>query len=36
VHEKADHRAPGEILQSLAKLEAEIQQGVTELERMLR
>ena len=30
------HRPPGEILASLGKLEAEIQQGMKELEAMLR
>lgn len=30
-----EHRAPGEILQGLAKLELEIQQGMKELEGML-
>jgi type I restriction enzyme M protein len=30
------HRPPGKILQSLAKLEAEIQQGMKELEGMLK
>jgi hypothetical protein len=29
------HRLPGEILADLAKLEAEIQQGIEELEGML-
>lgn len=36
VHEEAAHRPPGEILGNLAKLEAEIQQGMKELEGMLR
>ena len=36
VHEEVAHRPPGEILQSLANLEAEIQQGFKELEGMLR
>ena len=30
------HRLPGEILKSLAKLETEIQQGMKELEGMLK
>jgi type I restriction enzyme M protein len=30
------HRPPGEILASLGKLEAEIQQGMKELEGMLK
>ena len=33
VHEEVEYRAPKEILESLAKLEAEIQQGMTELGR---
>ena len=36
VHEEIAHRAPGEILASLAKLETEIQQGMTELDGMLK
>jgi type I restriction enzyme M protein len=36
VHEEVAHRPPGEILASLGKLEAEIQQGMKELEGMLR
>jgi type I restriction enzyme M protein len=36
VHEEVEHRAPKEILADLAKLEAEIQRGMTELEAMLR
>ncbi len=36
VHEEVAHRPPGEILKSLAKLETEIQQGMNELEGMLR
>jgi type I restriction enzyme M protein len=36
VHEEIAHRLPGEILKSLGQLEAEIQQGTKELERMLR
>jgi type I restriction enzyme M protein len=35
VHEEIEHRSPKEILAGLAKLEAEIQQGIKELERML-
>ena len=35
VHEEVEHRAPQEILAELAKLEAEIQQGMKELEGML-
>ena len=35
VHEEIEHRAPKEILADLAKLEAEIQQGMKELEGML-
>jgi type I restriction enzyme M protein len=35
VHEEVEYRAPKEILESLAKLEAEIQQGMKELEGML-
>ena len=36
VHAEVAHRPPGEILQSLAKLETEIQQGMKELEGMLK
>ncbi len=36
VHEEVTHRKPGEILKALAKLEAEIQQGMKELEGMLK
>ena len=36
VHEEVEHRPPQEILADLAKLEAEIQQGMKELEGMLR
>ena len=36
VHEEVEHRPPLEILADLAKLEAEIQQGMKELEAMLR
>jgi type I restriction enzyme M protein len=35
VHEEVTHRKPKDILKSLAKLEAEIQQGMKELEGML-
>ncbi|MHC5612944.1 MAG: HepT-like ribonuclease domain-containing protein [Nostoc sp.] len=35
VHEEVEHRAPKDILANLAKLEAEIQQGMKELEGML-
>src|SRR5579883_2024696 len=35
VHEEVAHRSPKEILADLAKLEAEIQQGLKELEAML-
>jgi type I restriction enzyme M protein len=35
VHEEIEHRAPKEILADLAKLEAEIQRGMKELEGML-
>ncbi|HEX2964741.1 MAG TPA: class I SAM-dependent DNA methyltransferase, partial [Syntrophorhabdaceae bacterium] len=36
VHEEVEHRPPKEILASLAKLEAEIQQEMAELEGMLK
>ncbi len=36
VHEEVTHRKPGEILKALAKLETEIQQGMKELEGMLK
>ena len=36
VHAQVAHRAPGEILKALGKLEAEIQQGMKELEGMLK
>jgi type I restriction enzyme M protein len=36
VHEEVAHRAPGEILRALGKLEAEIQQDMKELEGMLK
>ncbi|MFM7888520.1 MAG: hypothetical protein ACKPCM_17925, partial [Pseudanabaena sp.] len=35
VHEEVDHRAPKEIIADLAKLEAEIQQGMKDLESLL-
>ena len=35
VHAEASHRAPGEIMVTLAQLEAEIAQGMKELETML-
>lgn len=35
VHEEVAHRSPKEILESLAKLEAEIQKGMKELEEIL-
>ena len=36
VHEQVEHRAPKQIIADLEKLEAEIQDGLKELERMLR
>jgi type I restriction enzyme M protein len=36
VHAEVNHRPPGEILKELARLEAEIQQGMKELEGMLK
>ena len=36
VHEEVAHRPPGEILKALGQLEAEIQQGMKELEGMLK
>jgi type I restriction enzyme M protein len=36
VHEDVAHRPPKEILADLAKLEMEIQQGMQELEGMLK
>jgi type I restriction enzyme M protein len=36
VHEEVKHRPPEEILKALSKLEAEIQQGMKELEGMLK
>ena len=35
VHEEIAHRAPGEILAELRRLEGEIEKGMTELEGML-
>jgi type I restriction enzyme M protein len=35
VHEEVKHRPPKEILESLAKLEAEIQKDMTELEGII-
>jgi type I restriction enzyme M protein len=35
VHEEIEHRAPGEILDELAQIEAEIQQGMSELKGLL-
>ena len=35
VHEEAEHRPPAEILDELERLEAEIQQGMSELKGML-
>jgi type I restriction enzyme M protein len=35
VHEEVEHRAPGDILEELARIEAEIQQGMSELKGML-
>ena len=36
VHEEVAHRPPGEILKHLGQLESEIQQGMKELENMLK
>jgi type I restriction enzyme M protein len=36
IHEEIEHRPPAEILKALAQLEAEIQQGMKELEGMLK
>ena len=36
VHEEVQHRAPKDILLDLEKLEGEIQQGLKELDGMLR
>jgi type I restriction enzyme M protein len=35
IHEEVDHRAPQDIIADLARLEAEIQQGMKELEGLL-
>ena len=35
IHEEVDHRAPKDIIADLARLEAEIQQGMKELEGLL-
>lgn len=35
VHEEIEHRLPKDILTDLARLEAEVQQGMKELEKML-
>jgi type I restriction enzyme M protein len=35
VHEEVDHRTPKDIIADLARLEAEIQQGMRELENIL-
>lgn len=35
VHEEVEHRAPGKILDELAQIEAEIQQGMSELKGLL-
>ncbi|MFC3891411.1 N-6 DNA methylase [Lentzea rhizosphaerae] len=35
VHEEVEHRAPGDILDELARIEAEIQQGMSELKGLL-
>ena len=36
VHAEVAHRPPGEILKALDQLETEIQQGMKELEEMLK
>ena len=36
IHEDVEHRSPLDILEDLAKIEADIQQGIKELETMLR
>jgi type I restriction enzyme M protein len=36
VHEEVEHLAPKNIIANLASLEAEIQQGMTELGRLLK
>jgi type I restriction enzyme M protein len=35
VHEEVEHRPPAEIMDELARIEAEIQQGMSDLKRML-
>ena len=35
IHEEAEHRTPGEILDELERIETEIQQGMSELKGML-
>ncbi|MEV8395820.1 MULTISPECIES: class I SAM-dependent DNA methyltransferase [unclassified Streptomyces] len=35
LHEEVEHRAPGELMEQLARIEAEIQQGMSELKGML-
>ncbi|MDT3400188.1 class I SAM-dependent DNA methyltransferase [Streptomyces sp. B1866] len=35
VHEEVEHRVPGEVMEELERIEAEIQQGMSELKRML-
>jgi len=35
IHEEVEHRAPAEIMDELGRIEAEIQQGMSELKRML-
>ncbi|NED83969.1 DNA methyltransferase, partial [Streptomyces sp. SID11233] len=35
VHEEVDHQTPNEIMEELAQIEAEIQQGMSELKGML-
>ncbi len=36
LHEDIEHRAPAELMDKLERIEAEIQQGVSELKRMLK
>lgn len=36
VHEEVEHRAPGEILEKLERIEAEIQQEMSELKGLLQ
>jgi type I restriction enzyme M protein len=36
IHEEAEHRTPGDILEELARIEAEIQQGMSDLKGMLK